>query len=110
MSVETWVVEQLAAYGWALYTVSSLPAGTREYATAVGLKQASVWLSKSSEYERYYLTAHYESEGRNAAASCFAFIPMAASEDEVATAVDTFIASVDKAISETYAARLLKAA
>ncbi|MBU9200119.1 hypothetical protein KTD31_01710 [Burkholderia multivorans] len=110
MSVETWVFEQLAAYGWARDETHQLRAGTRKYETAVGLKQASVRLNRGSEHERYYLTAYYESEGRNAAACCFAFIPMTASEDEVATAVDAFIDAVDKAISETYAVRLIKAA
>ncbi|WP_434715594.1 hypothetical protein [Paraburkholderia sp. A3RO-2L] len=100
--------EQLAAHGWSIDRL--LKSAKREYETAVGLKQASVWFRKDSEVDQFWLSAQYDSEGCNAAACCYAIVPEKASEDAVAAAVDAFIENLDNTVSQTYAARLLKAA
>ena len=81
---------------------------TKQYPTAVGLKQASAYIRKDNTVPQYWMNGDYQSEGRNALAIAFACIPANADVATVEAHVDAFAATADKLVAETYAARLLK--
>lgn len=104
--IELAVVSSLKAQGWE--SVRGLAhASTKEYDTAVGIKNGFVRVgSLNSTGTGYQLEASYESEGRNVMASLFATIPIAAGLAEVDELVSKFTASADQVQAGTYAARL----
>lgn len=81
---------------------------TKMFMTVVAPKQADIWIAYSRESGCYVLTGQYQSQGNNALSTCWAWIPATAGEDEIAEAVDDYLARVDHAIDQTYAVRLLK--
>lgn len=81
---------------------------SREYETAVGMKQASIWLTVCRETQNIYLKPDYRSEGRNAAESTIGFIRAASTEAEALAALDAYLPKLDDCIAQTYAARLFR--
>lgn len=101
------IIGCLVACGWTTDRIVKNTV-TKMFETAVAPKQADIWVARSRESDRYVLTGQYESQGNNALSTCWSWIPFASSEQEIAHAIDGFLAKVEHAIGETYAARLLK--
>ena len=105
------VKQELVRHGWQLsrWRPELLPnAMSRKYETAVGLKEALVWIVPAQSDSALQLTAEYWSEGRNALSCCFSRIPVAEEEEVAISKVSAFLAGVEKSITETYAVRLWK--
>lgn len=100
------IIECLAARGWIADRIVS--AATKDFMTAVGPKQATVWVAYSRSSACHVLTGQYQSQGNNALSACWSWIPATACESEIANAVDEHLAKVEHAIGETFAVRLLK--
>lgn len=84
---------------------------TKDYPTAVGPRQAVVRpIVPDNGMGQLWLVGEYISEGNNALVGAMAIIPQDAADDVVYGLVDRFAEDVSQRISETYAARLLKAA
>lgn len=101
------IIGCLVARGWTADRIVR-NAVTKMFMTVVAPKQASIWVARSRESDRYVLTGQYESEGNNALSTCWAWIPDTAGEGKIVEAVDDYLARVDHAIDQTYAVRLLK--
>lgn len=100
------IVAQLVADGWI-----AVPNGTaiaiKSYATAVGPKDALVYLADFGRNEaNYVLQGEYYSEGRNALAADAVLIPKSGDPAEVMRLVERFAAGAEKSVLESYAARL----
>lgn len=100
------VSARLAELGWT--PLHSVAIASKFYDTAVGPKEALLYLTKGDGYY-YTLYGTYYSEGRNAL-SCGQLIPCAVEAGDVQAYVDKFAAQADAAVAETYAARLLRLA
>lgn len=96
-----------ATHGWTPDRIIS-NAATRQYMTAVGLKQASLRVTVCRTTKATYIWPEYQSEGRNAVANCIGHIAATATEAEALAALDAFVVKLDAAVSRTYAARLLR--
>lgn len=98
----------LAASGWTVCEGTAL--AFKDYPTAVGIKRAHAYVA---DYGRataqVWLSADYQSEGRNICESRGMLIPKAdaAGLDEL---VARFADAVDAAVAGSYAARLLRGA
>lgn len=102
------IVAQLAAAGW-----TPLEGGTaianKIYETAVGLKEAQVYLADyGPTSENYVLEGQYYSEGRNILGGSGILIPKAADEAKVIQLAQKFAAGAEKEVLQSYAARLLR--
>ena len=105
------VKQELVRHGWQLsrWRPELLPkAMSRKYETAVGQKEALVWIVPTESDSALRLTAEYWSEGRNALSCCFSTILVAEDEGEAISKVGAFLADVEKSVAETYAVRLFK--
>lgn len=80
---------------------------SREYPTAVGMKQALVYLYPAQEGHGS-LKADYWSEGRNALSTAHMQVAESLNDEELSRLVDAYLADVDAQVAETYAARLLR--
>jgi len=108
LDIKKVVMQRLVSlHGWTQDSLLDF-AATKQYPTAVGMKQASVRIRKDSTEPQYWLNGEYQSEGNNALAACVGCIRADLQIEEVEALVDTFAAKADKTVSETYAARLLK--
>lgn len=101
------VMQRMAQQGWQIDPVWGCLA-TKDFATAVGPKQASVWLTDDREFPRYWLHGSYYSEGRDALAACYGIIPAIAEMADIDALVDQFLTDVAHTVGSTYAARLLR--
>lgn len=82
--------------------------GTKEYATAVGPKQALAYILDFGPAEdSVILTGTYQSEGRNCLSSLMIPIPRTAAAALVVQQLERFAKEADATIAHTYAARLL---
>ena len=102
------IVAQLAADGW-----TALEGGTaianKMYETAVGLKEAQVYLADyGPTSENYVLQGQYYSEGRNVLGGSGVLIPKAGDEATVTQLTQKFAAGAEKQVLQSYAARLLR--
>lgn len=104
------VREALEANGWALTPEPFTAIAKRSIATAVGEKEAFVYLENWSKCGTVVLNACYWSEGRNAVSTVFQSLPLTADKSECFAIAKRFTEDALQAISETYAVRLLKAA
>lgn len=100
---EAAVTTRLTELGWS--KVNGAAIATKSYLTAVGNKAAFVYLYRGNCAT---ITGDYLSEGRNILEPLARLIPLDADSNVINEAVDTFAASVDKAIGESYAMKLLK--
>lgn len=94
-----WNTEELAPWGYAI----------KVYATAVGPKEAHVYLRFRKDETTATLSGTYCSEGRNALSTCWRELPLGQA-DTLADAVRGFAAEVDRCVADTYAVRLLRPA
>lgn len=103
------IQRQLQPHGW-----SALPSGhhvvaTKTYDTAVGPKDAHLSLADwGADSPVFILSGEYQSEGRNALSTTSAHIPKSVTKKELLALVNNLAPEVDKVVSQTYAARLLK--
>ena len=79
----------------------------KSFKTAVGEKVAHVYLTRGDEYNRT-LQGDYRSEGRNILEPRCQLIPFTANAAEVKTLVFAFISSIEAAIAESYAVKLMR--
>lgn len=92
-----WSTTELASWGYAI----------KVYATAVGPKEAHVYLRFRKDQPTAILTGTYCSEGRNALSTCWRELSLEQPE-ALEDAVRSFATEVDRCVAETYAARLLR--
>lgn len=104
--IQAVAIARLKVLGWDFDRIVTT-AATKDYNTAVGVKAAIVRIRRDSELPQHWLNAEYQSEGSNAVANCIGFLPDAIGAELVEAKVDHFIASVERAIANTYAVRLL---
>jgi len=102
------IVAQLIKLGWTVEKPPFDDYGRKNYATAVGLREAFVYLRDYRDTpDCIVLKGDYQSEGRNALSTTWATIDKGAGGDVISREVALFSANVDEAVSKTYAARLL---
>jgi len=68
---------------------------------------ASIWVELEADFQRYWVTARYESMGQNVASTCHAIIDASHRPEQVASALDAFLLTVEKSIGESFAVRFL---
>lgn len=100
------ILVQLVAAGW-----TPIKGGTaianKIYPTAVGPKEAQVYLADfGAEEANYVLQGQYYSEGRNVLAGDSVLIPKAADGEHVRRLTDQFAAAAEATVLDSYAARL----
>jgi hypothetical protein len=99
------VLAQFVPYGWG-EADRLLAFANKTYSTAVGDKDATVWVRVNEAEGLCILTGDYLSEGRNALSTCWVTFPVDAGEDEIADAVARFAEMADEQVGDTYAMRL----
>lgn len=105
--VKAAVTESLITLGW-----SGLTSGTalaiKRFQTAVGVRDAHAYLKDyGPDTLRFALDGDYNSEGRNQLESHGVLIPKRADAETIQRMVTHFASSVDAAVGQTYARRLL---
>jgi len=96
------IMEHLLANGWLQERILKNVA-QKHYSP----HQASIWVELESEYNRYWATARYESMGQNVCSTSYACIDATHSPEQVASAMDAFLMTVEKSIGESFAVRFL---
>lgn len=100
------IAAQLAAAGWVLLKQTTAIA-MKTYPTAVGPKDAHAYLADFGPSERnYVLQGEYYSEGSNVLSAHGLLIPKDADLATASTLTERFAAGAEKAVLESYAARL----
>ena len=92
----------LAAHGWTEFTGGPALA-TKQFETAVGMKQASAYLSVGDEFNRT-ISGRYDSEGNNALEPHGVLVPKLAGGEDIKRLAAQFAERADEAVSQTYAA------
>lgn len=92
-----WVADRLLPYGL-----------TKMVATAVGSKNATIWVLYNPREGIVRLNGTYFSEGRNVLDACVRLIPADSGPDAVLAKVWEFLGQVERSIAESYAVRLLR--
>lgn len=105
--ISAFVAHLVSQHGWK--ADSSIPnVATRDYDTAVGPKQASIWLTTCQTTGDTYLWPRYDSEGRNAAESTVGYSCSLTPDAQALEELDAYVQRLDECIGQTFAARLLK--
>lgn len=104
VDIRTAVANQFMAIGWYNPPGFNASIGSKRFATAVGEKEASVYLEDWGT--SYRLTAQYDSEGRNVLDSISVFIRKEMNLSQLIECVTRFASSVDERVDESYARRL----
>lgn len=103
------IAEQLVADGWTCASefdiAFSCLLASKDYATAVGPKTATVSLEPRSE--GFQMVGNYQSEGRNILSTTWFSIPNGLDADYVGAGTSAFVAKVDAEVDQSYARRLL---
>lgn len=100
---------RLLHMGWTLTKRSAIARKT--FATAVGPKEAFVYLYEGASYEtNMMIVGDYQSEGRNILCPESRLIPKDCDDEQAAKIIDDFAANAEKVIQASYAARLLRSA
>jgi hypothetical protein len=97
------VQQALVPLGWTPLTGHTAEA-TKTYETAVGPKEANLYISRGDEYNRT-LYGDYQSEGRNVLA-CGTLIPVDASAEFVAALAAKWAAQAEADVDQSYARSL----
>lgn len=101
------IAAQVAAHGW--YGNLADWSASKVYLTAVGEKEALLYVTRSSKDENLVvLSGEYQSEGRNVLAADSALISATASEDEVWNLVEQCLARMETSIAQSYAVHLVR--
>lgn len=98
------VQQSLTDQGW--IALNSVAIATKGYATAVGRKQAYVFVSYWAN--EWVVTAGYDSQGRNILESLRVTLPETANADTIREAIAEFSADIDARVAESYAVRLIR--
>jgi hypothetical protein len=107
LDIATAVIERLVAlHGWYPDRIRTNWAG-KEYDSAVGPKRAQLWMSFDAENNQFFLKGEFTSAGEDVLANCMTVIRGTATVDEVEAAVDAHLVRAEKAITSSYAVRLL---
>ena len=102
-ALRAFIVEALLANGW---TANNGPAlAMQSFDTAVGVKQAWVYLSRGDGINRTLLP-HYESERRNVLEGSCVLIPVGASQSEIQNLVRKFANRVVQVVDASYARKI----
>lgn len=97
--------DRLVARGWSPEAYTAV--ARKSYDTAVGEKDAHAYVADfGPENDGVLLQGDYQSEGSNVLGSCSTCIPRNADMVTLNRLVDHFASQVDKAVSESYAAKL----
>lgn len=100
------VAAALKTLGWTV--TGGVAVASKMFDTAVGPKQALAYLENyGPNSDNYLLTGSYQSEGRNALEATIVQIPKTADVAAVVPLAERFSAKAEKAIADTYAAKLL---
>jgi hypothetical protein len=101
--LQTALLSHLAlVHGWVPDPVNTNVA-TKEFDTAVGPKKASIWARTLHSSGKVYLTADYQSEGRNMAESCWREVPAECDDIELAAHARAHQDQVVQSVNQTYA-------
>lgn len=101
----------LGRLGW-VTGLGTIALGTKTYQTAVGEKEAIVYLIPSMEGEQAYFRAEYTSEGNNVLSTLRAGwkpIGRLDSDEELAARALALANEIDAEVAQTYAMKLLTA-
>ena len=104
--VQKYAVARLTEQGWRSNRLLTHVL-TKEYATEVGFKSATARIDESKPRNGYWLSGEYWSEGNDALSCCGRLLQSSMDKETVIEMVDAFLVDIEKAISKTYAARLL---
>lgn len=100
------VTAHLVGQGWTREEGTAL--ASKNYRTAVGVKQAHVYLADyGPNSTSFLLTGDYQSEGRNQLEPHAVMIRKQAGAAEIAHNVEIFARQADVVVSQSFAARLL---
>ena len=106
------VLENVSTAGWIavddLSFEHTTAVATKEYPTAVGLKTAIMYLYHRDN-DSFKVITDYQSQGQNILETTWLEINKQLTFENIKRITEDYIYSVDKIISESYAARLLKA-
>ncbi len=112
MQRQACVAQALVRNGWQQRPDSRQDGVTKDYMTAVGRKTAIVNFflvgSETNPDPKIWICGTYQSEGRNVLESSNAYVRPSTPLEEIPEMVERFLASVEKAIAETYAMRLYR--
>jgi len=100
------IVASLVACGWT--ALDSTAIARKSFDTAVGEKEALVFLQTWGDSPNFVVAGQYWSEGNNALSTSFIFIPKDASESEAQRLATVFAKKADAAVGDTYAMRLMR--
>lgn len=100
------IVAGLVESGWTARNSTAI--ASKSFDTAVGQKEALVFLESWGDSPNFVVGGQYYSEGRNALSSTSVFIRKDASEAEAQRLASVFAAQADAAVGETYAMRLAR--
>jgi hypothetical protein len=93
-------------HGWEANAVNPHPV-TQDFNTAVGPKKATIWANTCAETGQVFLSAEYNSEGRNVAANCITSVPAHCGDAEMLVFAKAHHDKVVRSVDESYARRLL---
>lgn len=99
-----WLSTELQHHGWQL--ASGIAIASKSFETAVGTKEAYLYLHPHKVPPSYSLHGDYQSEGRNVLSSSFLPVKMDASLDSLSDTVAQHIAKLEEQIQASFAARL----
>lgn len=109
MQTKETVARFMTGEGWTRVDDLSFDAtaaiATKEYETAVGMKQAIAYFTSSSDNVEK-LTVDYQSEGRNIAALKLFDVQPGATVEDIQFGVKKFCKATDNAVDKSYARRL----
>ncbi|WAK04389.1 hypothetical protein [Methylobacter sp. YRD-M1] len=94
----------LQSNGWTLFDQSCTALSFKMYQSAVGLKEAQVYLC-GGKYD-WRLSGQYYSQGRNILSTGSVFIPIDCNTQQLYGLCMKFIENVESAIADSYAVRL----
>lgn len=106
-TIEQTIKSVLVSRGWTAQDYTAI--ASKQYETAVGPKQALVYLQDfGPQEEQLLLVGDYQSEGRNCLSSHGVLVPKCASVAKVKELADWFSIQADKAVGQTYAMKLMR--
>lgn len=100
----------LTVQGWKLVSQTdleiSIALAKKDYQTAVGVKSATAFFYQTKEKD-FYLKAEYESQGQNIFPTLRYVMKETTTVHEIESIVSQFVSEIDKAVSDSYAVRVM---